>query len=110
MESSGAIERVADRFAALASPLRIQIVRLLLAAHKLGGMTVGDIQGELRIAASTLTHHLERLKHAGLIETRKDRQWIWCSINTKALQEMLEFLYQECCSRNVAVSTEWRKP
>lgn len=94
-----------ERFAALASPPRIQIVRLLLAAFNLGGMTAGDIQNELGIPASTLTHHLDRLRRAGLIDARKDKQWIWYSVNSQGLRQMLDFLYQECCSRTELPST-----
>ena len=103
MEIETALDRTAERFAALASPPRIQIVRLLLAAHKLGGMTAGRIQAELGIPGSTLTHHLEKLKQAGLIESRKDRQWIWYTANTAGLREMLNFLYEECCTRTEVI-------
>ena len=106
METGKALGRAAERFAALASPPRIQIVRLLLAAYKVGGMTAGSIQAELGIPASTLTHHLEKLKQAGLIESRKDRQWIWYAANTTGLREMLNFLYEECCTRTEVIPAE----
>lgn len=103
MKLTGKVERIATRFAALASPPRVQIIRLLLAAYKLGGMTAGSIQAELGMPGSTLTHHLEKLKRAGLIKPRKDRRWIWYSANAEGLREMLDFLYQECCSRTEVI-------
>ena len=89
--------RFADMFAALGSEARLEIVRLLLAAHP-EGMIVGDIQAKLDIPNSTLSHHLEKLRMENLVESRKDKQWIWYSANAKTLQDLLGFLYAECCS------------
>ena len=94
--------RFADMFAALGSEARLEIVRLLLAAHP-EGMIVGDIQTELDIPNSTLSHHLEKLRIEGLVESRKDKQWIWYSANSNALQDLLGFLYAECCTRSSVV-------
>ena len=96
------VARYADMFAALGSEQRLQVMRLLLAAHP-EGMTVGDIQAELGIPNSTLSHHLEKLRMEGLAEYRKDRQWLWYSANIQALEDLLGFLYAECCTRNKAV-------
>ena len=85
-------------FAALGSGPRLQIMRLLISAHP-DGMVVGDIQSELEIPGSTLSHHLEKLKMEGLVDSRKDKQWLWYSANSSALQELLSFLYEECCTR-----------
>jgi ATP-dependent Clp protease ATP-binding subunit ClpC len=94
--------RYADMFAALGSEPRLEIVRLLLAAHP-DGMIVGDLQIELDIPNSTLSHHLEKLRMEGLVESRKDKQWIWYSANANALQDLLGFLYAECCTRSGVV-------
>jgi ATP-dependent Clp protease ATP-binding subunit ClpC len=94
--------RYADMFAALGSESRLEIVRLLLSAHP-GGMTVSDIQAELDIPNSTLSHHLEKLRIEGVVEARKDKQWIWYSANSTALQDLLSFLYAECCTRSGVV-------
>ena len=97
------IARFADMFAALGSEQRLQIVRLLLSAHP-QGLTVGEIQGELNIPNSTLSHHLEKLRVEGLVSSRKDKQWLWYSVNDVALQELLAFLYAECCTRSRVVA------
>lgn len=103
--SSELVTRFADMCAALGAEPRLRIVRLLLSAHP-EGMTVGDIQTELDIPGSTLSHHLDKLKSEGLVTVRRDRQFLWYAANTDALREMLSFLYAECCSRNKAIRPE----
>jgi ArsR family transcriptional regulator len=92
----------ADMFAALGAEPRLRILRLLLAAHP-EGMVVGEIQGELGIAASTLSHHLEKLKNEDLIAVRRESTFLRYTANTAALEELLGFLYAECCTRNKAI-------
>src|SRR6266478_3801436 len=94
--------RYADMFAALGSEPRLQIVRLLLSAHP-DGMIVSDIGAELGIPASTLSHHLEKLKNEGLVQVRREGTFLWYSADADTLQELLGFLYAECCTRNKAV-------
>jgi DNA-binding transcriptional ArsR family regulator len=94
--------RYADMFAALGAEPRLAIMRLLLAAHP-QGMIVGDLQAELGIPNSTLSHHLEKLRVEGLVDYRKDRQWLWYTANAEALQDLLSFLYAECCTRSQVV-------
>jgi len=96
------ITRYADMFAAMGTESRLRIMQLLLSAHP-DGLVVGDIGTELDIPNSTLSHHLEKLKHEGLVEVRRDGTFLWYSANTEALQEILGFLYAECCTRNSVV-------
>jgi DNA-binding transcriptional ArsR family regulator len=96
------IERVADMFAAMGTEPRLRIVRLLLSAHP-RGMIVGDIQAELGIPNSTLSHHLEKLRSRGLVRVRRQGPFLWHTAGTDALQEILEFLYAECCTRSRAI-------
>src|SRR5213080_3160219 len=95
----------ADRFSALGAEPRLQILRLLLAAHPTG-MIAGEVQGELGIPASTLSHHLEKLKQVGLVNVRRVSTFLWYSANTDSLREVLGFLYEECCTRSRAVAPE----
>ncbi len=97
--------RFADMCAALGAEPRLRILRLLLSAHP-EGMIVGDIQSELEIPGSTLSHHLEKLKNEDLVTVRRDRQFLWYAANAEALRELLGFLYAECCSRSKAVRPE----
>ncbi len=100
-----AIVRYADRFAALGTEPRLRIVRLLLSAHP-GGMVVGDIQAELDIPNSTLSHHLEKLKNEELVSVKREGTFLRYAANTEALGELLTFLYAECCTRSKAIAPE----
>jgi len=93
----------ADMFAALGAEPRLRILRALLAAHP-DGMVVGEIQSELGIAPSTLSHHLEKLKNEDLITVRRESTFLRYTANTTALEELLGFLYAECCTRNKAIT------
>ena len=99
------VTRSADRFAALGAEPRLAILRLLLSAHPTG-MIAGAVQEELEIPASTLSHHLEKLKQVGLIDVRRNGTFLCYSENTDALREVLGFLYHERCTRNRAVAPE----
>lgn len=96
------IDGVATTFAALGQPSRLKIVRLLLSAYP-KGLPAGEIQRELGITAPTLSHHLDKLRQVGVINAEKDRQWIWYSVNSEALKYLIDFLYEECCTRNRVV-------
>jgi len=84
---------------------RLRIMHVLLTAHP-KGMVVGDIQAELDIAPSTLSHHLDKLRHEGLVTVRRDRKYLWYAVDTSGLQELLGFLLSECCSRNRPVNRD----
>jgi ArsR family transcriptional regulator, arsenate/arsenite/antimonite-responsive transcriptional repressor len=99
------VARYADMFSAMATEPRLRIMRLLLAAHP-GGMIAGDIGAELDIPASTLSHHLDKLKNEDLVNVRRESTFLWYSANVEALQELLGFLYAECCTRNNAIAPE----
>ena len=99
------VARYADMLAAMGTEPRLKIMRLLLSAHP-DGMIVGDIGGELEIGPSTLSHHLEKLKHEQLVSVRREGTYLWYSANTKGLEELLGFLYAECCTRNKAIEPE----
>ena len=94
--------RFADMLAAMGAEPRLRIVRLLLSAHP-EGMVVGEIQTELGIPASTLSHHLEKLKSEDLVKVRRESTFLRYNANTEALRELLNFLYAECCTRNRAI-------
>ncbi len=96
------VPRYADMLSAMGTEPRLRIMRLLLSAHP-EGMVVGDIGTELGIPSSTLSHHLEKLKHENLVKVRREGTFLWYSANAAALQELLSFLYAECCTRNQAI-------
>ena len=96
------VARYADMFAAMGAEARLRIMQLLLTAHP-QGLVVGDIQDELAIPASTLSHHLDKLKNEDLVRVRRNGTFLWYTANTDSLQEILNFLYAECCSRSHAI-------
>ena len=99
------IARYADILAALGTETRLRIVRLLLSAHP-DGLVVGEIGSELGIPASTLSHHLEKLKNEDLVKVRRESTFLRYTANTQALQDILAFLFAECCTRNKAINPE----
>ena len=104
-DDSALITRCADMFSAIGAEPRLRIVRLLLSAHP-QGLVVGEIGGELDIPSSTLSHHLEKLKNEDLVRVRREGTFLWYSANTDALQDLLGFLYSECCTRNKAIEPQ----
>ena len=96
------ITRFADMFSAMGTGPRLRIMRVLLSAHP-DGMVVNEIGAELGIPASTLSHHLEKLKNEDLVKVRREGTYLWYSANANTLQGLLGFLYAECCTRNKAI-------
>ena len=99
------VARYADMFSAMGTEPRLRIMQALLQAHP-EGLVVGDIQSELDIPNSTLSHHLDKLKNEDLVRTRRDGTFLWYTANTEALQELLGFLYAECCTRNKVIKPD----
>jgi ArsR family transcriptional regulator len=99
------ITRFADMFSAMGTEPRLRIMRLLLSAHP-DGLVVNEIGTELGIPASTLSHHLEKLKNEDLVKVCREGTYLWYSANAEVLQELLGFLYAECCTRNKAIEAK----
>ena len=99
------VTRFADMLSAMGTEPRLRIVRLLLSAHP-EGLFVGDIATELDIANSTLSHHLEKLKNEELVTVEREGTFLRYRANCDALQELLGFLFAECCTRNKAIAPQ----
>lgn len=99
------LTRYADMLAAMGTVPRLKIVRLLLSAHPVG-MVVGEIGEELGIPNSTLSHHLDKLKNENLVTVKREGVFLRILANHAALQDLLAFLYAECCTRNQVVEPE----
>ncbi len=104
-ENIAKITRYADMFAAMGNDARLRIMRLLLSAHP-KGMIAGDIQNNLGIPKSTLSHHLDKLKNEELVQARRNGTFLWYTANTDSLEEILTFLYAECCGGNHTVNLD----
>jgi len=104
-KSTEQVAKFADMLSAIGTEPRLRIMQLLLSAHP-DGLVVGDIQSELDIPNSTLSHHLDKLKNEELVNVRRESTFLRYTANTEALQELLQFLYAECCTRNKAVKPQ----
>ena len=96
------VSRYADMLAAMGTEPRLRIMRLMLSAHP-HGLVVGEIGSELGMSGSSLSHHLEKLKNEGLISVKREGTFLRYAANTNTLQDLLGFLYAECCTRNQAI-------
>jgi ArsR family transcriptional regulator, arsenate/arsenite/antimonite-responsive transcriptional repressor len=97
--------KYADKFSAMGNEARLRIMHLLLSAHP-DGLVVNEIQDELEIPNSTLSHHLDKLKNEELVLVKREGTFLRYTANTEALREILQFLYAECCTRNKAVKPQ----
>lgn len=100
------IVRYAEMLTAMGAESRLRIMRLLLAAHP-AGLVVGEIQSELGLSASNLSHHLDKLKMEELVHVKREGTFLRYTANSGALRELLVFLYAECCTRSSAVQPDW---
>ena len=99
------VTHYADMFSAMATEARLRIMQLLLKAHP-DGLVVNEIQAELGIPGSTLSHHLDKLKNEDLVKVTRESTFLRYTANTESLQELLQFLYAECCTRNRVVKPQ----
>lgn len=99
------VVKYADMFSAMGTEARLRIMQVLLTAHP-EGLVVGEIQDELGIPGSTLSHHLDKLRNEDLVRVQRESTFLRYTANTEALQELLGFLYAECCTRNQVVRAE----
>jgi len=104
-KSAEQITSYADMFSAMGTEARLRIMQLVLSAHP-DGLVVGEIQEELEIPNSTLSHHLDKLRNENLVKVQRESTFLRYTANTEALQELLQFLYAECCTRNKAVKPQ----
>lgn len=104
-KTTASVAKFADMFSAMGTEARLRIMQLLLSAHP-EGMVVSEIQEELGIPNSTLSHHLDKLKNEGLVLVRRQSTFLRYTADADALQQLLQFLYAECCMRNKALKPE----
>lgn len=78
----------AETFKALSDPVRREILNLL----KGGRLTAGEIAGRFDMTAATVSYHLAQLKKAGLIFESREKNYIYYSLNTSVLEEVLLWL------------------
>lgn len=91
------LEIAAARLAELGHITRLAIFRLLVKAGQTG-VSVGEIQQQLDIPGSTLSHHLSRMIKVDLLEQQRDGRTLYCRLKFSEVEALLGFLYDECCS------------
>jgi len=93
METKTAAKRLAE----LGHNTRLSIFKYLV---KMGeeGVSVGEIQKELDIPGSTLSHNINRLMSVGLIKQVRESRTLYCVPQFEVLNELIEFLKAECCT------------
>lgn len=77
-------------FKALNDPTRREILELL----KQGDMNAGEIAEHFHISKPSISHHLDLLKQAGLVDAEKKGQFITYSLNTTIVDELLKWVMQ----------------
>ncbi len=103
--NSDRVARYADMFSAMGTEPRLRIMQLLLSAHP-EGLVVSEIQDELEIPGSTLSHHLDKLRNEDLVQVERKGTFLRYTANTGALRDIVQFLYAECCTRNKALKPQ----
>ena len=79
-----------ESFKALADPTRRQIIRLLREKDR----TAGEIADYFNMTKPSISHHLNALKHAGLVQDERQGQFMLYSLNTTVLEEVLGWLLE----------------
>jgi len=92
-------ERAAQLFHALADPIRVEVVTLLL--H--GERCVCDLMSDLGLAQSRLSWHLKTLSDAGVIVGRREGRWNYYSLDAGVLAEARGILDRMKLSRRLAI-------
>jgi ArsR family transcriptional regulator len=91
------VEKAAQQLEALGNPTRLAVYRALVRAGE-DGLPVGRLQQRLKIAASTLSHHLHRLILTGLVTQERQATTLICRANYPAMRDLLGFMTEECCA------------
>jgi DNA-binding transcriptional ArsR family regulator len=97
--------KFADILAALGTEPRLRIVYHLLRAHP-DGMVAGEIQNELGMQPSAVSHHLEKLKNEDLVHVQREGSYLRYTANPDVLQDLLTFLFSQCCANTSVVPAE----
>lgn len=90
-------ETAAQAFAALGSPVRLDLLRTLVRAGE-AGLPVGALQERLGIPGSTLSHHIRALTTAGVIEQERRGRTLVCRALYDRIEGLAAFLLSECCA------------
>jgi len=90
------LEDSAAKLAALGHPVRLGILRAVVKGPK-DGTPAGDLQAQLDIPASTLSHHLATLSAAGLVSSERQGTFLLYRAEYKTLRALTDFIWEDCC-------------
>ena len=93
------LDAAAAHLEALGNPTRLKIYRTLIRAGG-AGLAVGRLQEKLKIAPSTLSHHIKALVAVGLVTQVRDATTLICHANYEVMRELVGFLVAECCAES----------
>lgn len=88
---------LAARLEALGNPTRLRIYRVLVRAGS-PGLSVGRLQEKIEIAASTLSHHLQKLVLVGLVTQERQSTTLICRANFPMMRALVDALADACCA------------
>jgi DNA-binding transcriptional ArsR family regulator len=91
------LDDAAAHLEALGNPTRLKIYRALVRAGE-AGMPVGKLRERLKIAPSTLSHHIKTLVVVGLISQIREATTLVCHANYETMRDLVDFLVAECCA------------
>jgi len=94
------VEEAAERLKALGHPVRLSILRSVVQGPE-AGTPAGELQSQLDIPASTLSHHLATLSEAGLVRVAREGTTLRYRAEFGVLRALTEYLWQDCCSGGV---------
>jgi ArsR family transcriptional regulator, arsenate/arsenite/antimonite-responsive transcriptional repressor len=97
--------KFADILAALGTEPRLRIIYHLLRTHP-EGLVAGEIQNELGMQPSAVSHHLEKLKNEDLVQVQREGTYLRYTANPDVLQDLLTFLFSQCCADTGVVRAE----
>lgn len=78
-----------EAFRALADPTQRRILELLRSAD----LTAGELADHFDMTKPSISHHLNTLKAAGLVDAEREGQSIVYSLNTSVLQDLMSWFY-----------------
>ncbi|MGD9307965.1 MAG: metalloregulator ArsR/SmtB family transcription factor [Desulfosarcina sp.] len=90
------IDSAATLLNQLGNPTRLKIVRELVRFER-SGMAVGEIQKKLGTPNSTLSHHINHLRNAGLIKQQREGTVLRCFVDYEKIESIVTFLTEACC-------------
>jgi ArsR family transcriptional regulator len=95
------IGNAVSALSALAQRNRLEVFRLLVQVGR-DGLPAGQIAEHLNLAAPTLSFHLAQLKHAGLVQVRRDGRSLVYAADYDGMNELMGFLTENCCAGDAA--------